>query len=291
MRKILNGSWKLLLAMVGFTIALGVGGGLLQSAGLEAPTLPEGTDQETLGAVFMAGSLLFALALAAVAAGLRGGFFTRALILFLLMWIAYAVNNVIEGAIFSTFSAVATSSSMLYTALSLLLPSAVMAAITALLFRPGERAGSLRAALGGLVRAHGAAGLLGRVVLAILAFPAIYLIVGMAIAPLVRGYYESGAFELAMPGWGQLIPIQFLRSTLFLVASLPVILMWARSRRGLFLTLGLALFVLVGGFSMATAYWLGWQLRVVHGIEMLVDEMAYAAVLVALWHTNVETAV
>jgi hypothetical protein len=286
MRKILNGLWKLLLAMLGFAIALGVGGSLLQSAGLQAPALPEGTDQETLGAVFMAGSLLFALALAAVAAGLRGGFFTRALILFLLMWIAYAVNNVIEGATFTTFSAVATPSSMLYTALSLLLPSAAMAVITALLFRPGKRAGSLGAALGGLFRIHGAAGVLGRVALAILAFPAIYLVLGMAIAPLVRGYYESGAFELAMPGWGQLIPIQFLRSTLFLVASLPVTLMWAGSRRRLFVTLGLALFVFVGGFSMATAYWLGWQLRVVHGIEMLVDEMAYAAVLVALWHRH-----
>ena len=291
MRNVLNCSWKLLLAVLGFAIALGVGASLLQSAGLEAPALPEGTDQETLGAVFMAGSLLFALALAAVAVGLGGGFVTRALILFFLMWIAYAVNNVIEGATFTTFSAVATPSSMLYTALSLLLPSVAMAAIAALLFRPGEGMGSLRAALGRLLRAHGAAGLLGRVMLAILAFPAIYLIVGMAIAPLVRGSYESGACELAMPGWGQLIPIQFLRSTLFLVASLPVILMWTRSRRGLFLTLGLALFVLVGGFSMATAYWLGWQLRVVHGIEMLVDEMAYAAVLVALWRTNVETAV
>jgi hypothetical protein len=286
MRRILNGSWRLLLAMVGFTIALGVGGSLLQSAGLEAPALPEGTDQETLGAVFMAGSLLFALALAAVAVGLGGGFAIRALILFLLMWIAYAVNNVIEGATFTTFSAVATPSSMLYTALSLLLPSAAMAIITALLFRSGERAGPLRAAPGRLFRMHGAVGLLGRLVLAILAFPAIYLIVGMAIAPLIRGYYESGAFELAMPGWGQLIPIQFLRSTLFLVASLPVILMWAGSRRRLFLTLGLALFVFVGGFSMAMAYWLGWQLRVVHGVEILVDEMAYAAVLVALWHRH-----
>jgi hypothetical protein len=291
MRKILNGSWKLLLAMVGFAIALGVGGSLLQSTGLEPPALPEGTDQETLGAMFMAGSVLFALALAAVAAGLGGGFVTRALTLFLLMWIAYAVNNVIEGAMFTTYSAVATSSSMLYTALSLLLPSATMAVITALLFRSGEETGSLRASLGGLLRAYGTAGLLGRVVLAILAFPAIYLIVGMAIAPLVQGYYESGVFELALPGWGQLIPIQFLRSTLFLVASLPVILMWAGSRKGLLLALGLALFVFVGGFSMATAYWMGWQLRVVHSIEILVDELVYAAVLVALWHTNGEAGV
>jgi hypothetical protein len=290
MRKILNSSWRLLLAMLGFTVALGVSGSLLQSAGLEAPALPEGTDQETLGAVFMAGSLLFALALAAVATGLRGEFVLRALILLLLMWTAYAVNNVIEGAMFTTFAAVATPSSMLYTALSLLLPSATMAVITALFFRSGEEAGSLRAALRGLPRAYGVTGLLGRLLLAILAFPAIYLVVGMAIAPFIRGYYESGAFELAMPGWGQLIPIQFLRSTLFLVASLPVILMWARSRRGLFRTLGLALFIFVGGFSMATAYWLGWQLRVVHSIEMLVDEMAYAAVLVALWHTDEEVA-
>jgi hypothetical protein len=30
---------------------------------------------------------------------------------------------------------------------------------------------------------------------------------------------------------------------------------------------------------MATTYWFAWRLRVVHGLEILVDEMLYALVL------------
>ena len=57
---------------------------------------------------------------------------------------------------------------------------------------------------------------------------------------------------------------------------------WRRSRPGLGLALGFALFVLTGGFSLLTGYWLAPELRIVHGLEILVDSALLAAVLVIL---------
>jgi hypothetical protein len=43
----------------------------------------------------------------------------------------------------------------------------------------------------------------------------------------------------------QMIPIQFLRRQLCLLACLPILIAWRKSRRSLLLSLGWALFVLV----------------------------------------------
>jgi hypothetical protein len=171
---------------------------------------------------------------------------------------------------------------MLFTGLSLVLPSLAMAAVIAAILRPPSPAARLGERLAGFAAPYGLPGWSWRIAVAILAFPAIYLTFGWLVSPLVRGFYERGAFELALPGWQQIIATQLLRSALFLVACMPVLIAWHGSRLSLFLALGSALFVFVGGFSMLTAYWFDWQLRVFHGIEILADEFAYAAVLVLL---------
>ena len=114
-----------------------------------------------------------------------------------------------------------------------------------------------------------------RILLAFLAFPLIYLAFGRLIAPLVIDYYQQGLFGLSLPDWNQILPILFVRSFLFLIACLPVLIAWNGSNRGLFLTLGLTLFLLVGGLSMLQAYWMPATLRVVHSLEILADEMVY----------------
>lgn len=50
----------------------------------------------------------------------------------------------------------------------------------------------------------------------------------------------------------------------------------------LFLTLGLAMFILVGGIGMIEAYWLPSVLRITHSLEIFADEMVYAGALVLL---------
>jgi hypothetical protein len=121
-----------------------------------------------------------------------------------------------------------------------------------------------------------------RFIAAFLAFPLIYYLFGRLIAPIVLPYYQQGVNELAFPGWDQILPVLAIRSLLFLLVCLPILITWRYSNGRLFLTLGLALFILVGGIAMIQAYWLPLVLRVTHSLEMFADEMVYAGALVLL---------
>ena len=260
-------------------IGLTIGGALLPLLGLVPPELPQGVDAGTMGLYFALGSLLFGLALALLARGICGSYVLRWFTLTLMMWVAYAVNNVIEGRIYSTFAVTSSIQSMLYTGLSLLLPTLGQAAVIAALFEPPSKALRTRERLS----AFPLSGWAWRLAVALVAFPVIYFIFGLLVEPLIREYYVQGQFELALPPLSVIIPVQLLRSALFLLVSLPVILRWGKSRTALILTLGFALFVFVGGFSMVTTYWFAWQLRLFHSLEILADEMVYALILVTLF--------
>ena len=114
------------------------------------------------------------------------------------------------------------------------------------------------------------------------AFPIIYLVFGWLVQPFVIEFYREQMAGLTLPGWGQILPVQGLRSLLFLLACIPVALLWRGSRRGLFWHLGGALFAFVGGLYMLQAYWYPITLRVAHSLEILADSMLYAGVLTAL---------
>jgi len=278
LKRLIGYLWKLPLASVVFVIGLTIGGALLPLLGLTPPELPQGVDAETIGLSFALGSLLFGLALAFLAQGVCGSFMLRWLILSLMMWVAYAVNNVIEGSIYSTFAVTSSIQSMLYTGLSLLPPTLGQAAVTAALFKPPPRGPRF-----GVPLSRPRWGWAWRLAVALVAFPVIYFIFGLMVEPLVREYYAQGQFELALPPLRVILPVQLLRSALFLLVSLPVILRWGKGRAALILTLGFALFVFVGGFSMVTTYWFAWQLRVFHSLEILAAEMVYALVLAMLF--------
>lgn len=122
-----------------------------------------------------------------------------------------------------------------------------------------------------------------RFLAALLAFPLVYLLFGRLIAPLVMPFYEQGLFGLTLPTWSQILPVLLLRSLLFLLACLPVLILLQASPRRMFWVLGLTLFLLVGGLSMLQAYWLPAELRLIHSLEILADELVYAGVLVVLF--------
>jgi hypothetical protein len=118
--------------------------------------------------------------------------------------------------------------------------------------------------------------------LAAVAFVPVYLFFGTLVARITYGYYAEEVGGLTAPGWDQILPVLFVRSLLFLAASLPVLVAWSRSRRGLILSLGFAMFVLVGAMGLIGGYWLPLDVRVYHGLEILADSFVYACVLVLL---------
>ena len=85
-----------------------------------------------------------------------------------------------------------------------------------------------------------------------------------------------------MPSLDQILTILFVRSMLFLLACLPVLVAWRKSRLSLFLSLGFTLFVLVGLLYMLASDWMPLSVRVPHTLEILADSFVYAGALVLL---------
>jgi hypothetical protein len=274
--------WKLPLCGVAFLTGMVLSGVLLPLLGLESPPIPAGTDPNTILLWFLLGSLILAFALSFISRGLRGGFLVRWLAMGVLAWTIGAVGMVLEAYFFMSTGAVSSASSAIFTVLNFLLPSLSVAALVALLFRPEDRGGRFVASVCSFFRARTIPEWIWRMLAAIVAFPVIYITFGELVLPLVGEYYVQGAYELALPSWSQIIPLQLARSILFLLVCLPVPVMWRGSRRSLVLSLGLAMSVLVGFMSVITSYWFPWQMRLFHGLEIVADSFVYAWVLVAL---------
>jgi hypothetical protein len=275
-RLILTYFWKLPLCGIAFFIGMALGGGLLPALGLKAPEIPAGTDANTIVLWFLFGSMLLTLTLSLVSQNLDVKGLIRWLILFVLVWGIGAVGMVLESFFFMETGAVATTGSALFTILNFLLPSLFLSGIVTFLFRPDETKQQLTAGFS-------AQDWIRKLLLALLAYPLAYFTFGWLVQPLVMDFYTQGLYELVAPTWGQLIPLQLARSTLFLLVCLPVIRRWQGSRRSLWLSLGSSFFILTAFMAVITAYWFPWQMRLFHGLELFADAMVYTGILVWLF--------
>jgi hypothetical protein len=273
----LNYLWKLPICGMAFFVGLILGGMVATWMGLPASGLPEGADQTTLMQYALLGSVVLTLTLASVSWGLSGGFVTRWLILSFLTWIAFGVNTYLEAAIFTTMSAATPFTVVMYLFASLFCGAAV-----AWLFPPETEGTGFLANVKAFFAGRGAGAWIWRLLAALLAFPLIYLAFGSLVVPFVVDFYRQGTSQLALPGWDEILPVLSLRSLFFLLACLPVFIVWQESNCRLFVTLGLALFMMVGGLNMLQAYWFPPLLRVAHSLEILADEVIYTGVLVVL---------
>jgi hypothetical protein len=281
LKVLLTYGWKLAVCGLAFFVGITLGSMFAIGIGLPAPELPAGVEAATLNYYTLLGSLLLALALAQLSQGLSGGFVSRWLILSMLIWISHGMNNALEAAIFTTMSAAASFTLVMY------LPAALLcsAAVT-WLFPPAIPGAGFSAQLRSYFASRHSGAWAWRLLAAFLAFPIVYFSFGSLISPLVLDYYRQGIAELTVPGMDRLVPVLLLRSLLFLLVCLPVLIAWQQSNWRLFVTLGLALFMLVGGVNLLQAYWLPSMLRVVHSLEILVDELVYAGALVMLLARN-----
>jgi hypothetical protein len=169
-----------------------------------------------------------------------------------------------------------------YTVVMLLVASLLCGAAAALFFSPKGRSSGFRARLKAFFGQRQVQDWGWRLLLACLAYAPIYLVFGLLVVPLTAEYYRQGQFELAAPTWGQILPILFVRSLLFSLVCLPVLVLWRGSARNLVLSLGSTLFVLGGLMYMIQAYWFPWRLRVFHSLEILADSFVYVWILVML---------
>jgi hypothetical protein len=268
--------WRLPLCALAYVGGATAGGAMVSALGMPLPKLPVQADERTMGLCLILGSLVLTVGLVPLARRIRGTFTIRWLALAGLCYICLGVNTPIEAAIFSNLGGMATIP------MSFLLPCLLFAAAVALLFRPADKGDLFLSNTKRFFEDRPAREWMWRIAAAVCAFPLIYWTFGSMIAPIVRSYYEQGQFGLSLPSAGTILLVQLLRSTLFLAATMPILIAASGPRRPLVLALGLAFYVLVGLFSMIQAYWLAPTLLILHNLEIFADSMVYALALTLL---------
>jgi len=266
-----------LLYYVGFILGSVAAGWM----GMSAPALPAGADAQTLGMYQLIVSLIFALMLALVSRHLAGRFLLRWLVLALFSWVAYGLNTYLEAAIFTAYAAASA-----YTLVMQAFAALLCSAIVAWWFAPRDMETSVASRIRAFLGRHTTLQWVWRFPAAWAAFPVTYLAFGWLVQPFIIEFYRQQMAGLTLPGWGQILPAQALRSLLFLLACLPILILWCGSRQRLFILLGSGLFVFVGGLYMFQAYWYPPTMRIAHSLEILADSFVYAGALVALLTTG-----
>ncbi len=266
----------------GLLFALGsvVTGMLAAAAHVAIPNFnPASVNQQTMFLMFFLTCPLIGLGLALLARGIQGSWAIRWAVLALFLLLCLGVNTIIEMRIFTIALAHGGSGTLI---VSFVLP-AILCAMLLATIRNGETSEPpVSETVSVFFAAHSMTSWLWRFILAILAFPVAYLVFGMIAAPFVVDYYRHGIAGLVLPPMSIILPTQIVRSAIFLIASLPFIVLWKKSRGSLIFSLGLAHWVVVGLFGLVQALWFPPVLRVAHSLEIGADSFAYAAALVFL---------
>lgn len=260
---------RIVLCGLVYAAASSLSGALVSALGLKMIELPAGTSVQAVGLASLLAAPLLPLALAPLAARLPGAMMVRAARLALFTYIAFGLNTMIEARIFSTMVVPGAFAGM---ALFYALPSFALALAAAAAF-PARDARPLP------LPHRAPAAWTARFALAWLAFPAVYLLFGTLISPLVIADYQRGLGGLALPPLGVIVLTQLGRSLLYLASVLPIVLFWSGGWRPLAVRLGWAWWVLVGLYGLITAFWMPAHLRLIHSLEIGADSFAYAFVL------------
>lgn len=264
-------AWKLNICWVAFVAALIGYGFLAQAIHLPQITTPGHTPIVIQFLAQLLSGAILVLGLYPLTQGMAGSAAARATAMVLFLFLVLGVNGVIETRAFSYLLDGKITSAVVYYAVQ---AAVVGMALGACFGSPGRAAGLAH---------RGRLAASGRGMVAWLAWPAIYLLFGMMVAPIVIPYYKAGVAALRIPPMTTIIGVQLVRSAVFLAATLPLIALWKGSRRALWLALGLAHAVVVGLYGLAGATFMPWALRITHSVEITADSFAYAGLLVLLF--------
>jgi hypothetical protein len=240
--------------------------------GLELPSTPDFASRDETLVLSLVASLCLAAAVAPLAKGIGGSRVMRFFKIAAFTYVSFAVISLIEAAVYSTFGGAPTILVVFAP------PCLLAAAATTWLVPPADES---------IVRRTGAQGrsLRGswwRLLLALLALPAVEIVTGLLAQPLLTRVVHEAPPGLVIPAAPVVMRTLLLKSVLLLAVIMPIVLHWMGSRRFLILALGLALFVLTGLVGLLQATWWPIPMRIALSTQILVASLAYAAVVVAL---------
>lgn len=241
---------------------------------------PPGTDLHKTAFMFFLATPLLGLALVPLALHTAGSRLFRGFALAFLIFICMGLTSVMEMKIFLT---VYSHGGSLAAILAVIPPALLCGLALGFLLPQAPSEISASQKLRAFAAAHSPLSWASRGLLAILAFGLIYYFFGMLVAPFVVPFYRAGVLNLTLPTPAVVIPVLLTRSALFLLACLPFLIFWTRSRASLILSLGLAHWFLTGGYGMLMVVFWPPVMRIAHGLEIAADSFVYATALVFLF--------
>jgi hypothetical protein len=262
--------WRLAAAGAGHAGGLMLGGAVAVALGLEPPRALPSADPATGALLLLPGGMALALGLAVMASGIARPRWQRWAILGAFAFVVNGVGTALELSEFSTLGGGPFST------LANLPASFLCALIVVMLFPPQLAPGASGAVRAFFSRAPGR--LAGSLLLAFLAFPFFYFLFGMMIAPIVLPYYERIDF-IVVPPLSTILLLLCIRSVLFLLVSMPVVVCWGLSRGRLAFALAIGHFTAVGLSGLVQATFFPVAVRWAHGVEILATAVCYGLAL------------
>lgn len=268
--------------LAGFVYILGtvLAGALFSALHIQLPQfLPPGVDPHTGSRMFFLVTPFLGLSLVPLVLHTSGSRLLRGLALFFLIFMCLGVTAVLEMRIFLTVFSHGGELTFLF---SILPPAILCGFALSFLLAPAQPEIPASQRFRSFFAARTPLSWAGRILLAILAFGCAYFLFGMIVAPFVVPFYRAGVLGLTLPPFSTILPVLFVRSILFLLACLPFLILWTRSRLALILSLGFAFWFLTGLFGLLQVFFWPPVMRIAHSLETGADAFAYAAALVFL---------
>lgn len=273
--------WKIIACAIAYPLGVVLSGIVFRLFGAALPSspVPHAAQSQHPMILMLAASLVLAAGMVLLAQGLQGSLASRAIILCVFVYVSTGLNNVIEATRFMVAYAKGGASTLLaFQALACVL----FALALAVWIRSDREFSPFSARLADFFSRQSPASWSWRMLAAVLGFPVIYFAFGLCVSPIVVPYYRDLGFGLTIPSFATMLSTATERSALFLIATLPVLVLWQGTRRQLAIALGLAFTVLVGWFPLLQASFLPTTLRIAHSLEICADSFVYAILLVAL---------
>jgi hypothetical protein len=202
-----------------------------------------------------------------------------------LAWLALLIvqefSNLVEGYFFTAFL---QTIYLLFASLFIgLLVTFVEALLAGFLFIPEKVDMSFMKEFGECLSQRSWYSWILRFVVGSVAYFPIYFAFGVIISPFVMPYYQDPNMGLRIPSFAVMVPLEFFRGFLYVIALLPIIAVLRVQRKYVYAGTASLLYVAGAFVPFLSGPSLPVQLRVFHGLEILADCLAYGAALVYLF--------
>lgn len=278
--KILKDIGKILLLSIVLASGLVVSRILLLKLNVFIPRFPEQANENTAIYYLLIGSMLLASGWYYLLKGIGGSKIERILISSVFILIGFSIGVTIESAIYSDVESYHMS------IILLLLPMILYAIIITIITDTKKLLQPFDKRLISYFKTWSKKSWLKKIVLAIISFPIIYFIFGVIASPFVTNYYSKLVGGLQLPDPGLIIGIQLIRSMLFLVITIPLIVNWTSTKTKLIISLSIAHFVMVFAYDIYLAIVMPVELVIIHGVEIAADSFIYSWILIKILYPD-----